>query len=182
MSLAKIAGAAQALMINAVSIVGVFGAGWPVGTAIALYWAENVLRGAVVLLQLAIVRGDRDKVRSVLLLAVVFNAAHALFLWVILGIIVPRVAPEHRFERASFEQGLLIIAALIAVELIVWLLSSRNATAADAYTRRVVVIHMAIVFGMFGIVLLGRATVFFLSFAVLKTLSDAVAQWRLRNA
>lgn len=167
-----------------------FGAGWPIATVIALYWAENVLRGAVVLWQLAVARrhGGRDAEaeRRVFLLAILFNAAHAIFLWVILGKIVPRVAPRHRFDRGAFEQGLLLIGALIAIELIVWLMSAKDAAgakqAADTYTRRVVVVHFAIVAGMFGIVLLDRVMIFFVAFALLKTLSDLWISRRLRTS
>lgn len=171
------------------SLAGVFGAGWPIGTAIALYWAENVLRGGIVLLQLAVARrrGGRDAEaeRRVFLLAVLFNAAHAVFLLVILGRIVPRVAPRHRFDRGSFEEGLLLIAVFLAIELIAWLLSAKDTAgarrAADLYTRRVVVVHFAIVAGMFGIVLLNQVTLFFLAFAALKTFSD-VWTARLRTS
>ena len=176
MTLGKLAGAAQALAINAVSIYGVFGADWPVGTAIALYWAENVIRGLLILILLGVRR--KRPTSSFLVLTLIFNAAHALFLFVILGFVIPRVAPAQRFEGGSFRQGLIIIAILLAVEYLVRGLAGGE-EGSDSYVRRVVVVHLTIVFGMFGIVLFDRATVLFAVFAALKIIMDV---WTSRRA
>ncbi|MEK6375430.1 MAG: DUF6498-containing protein [Acidobacteriota bacterium] len=179
MNLGKVAGAAQALAINAVSVYGVFFADWPVGTGIALYWAENVLRGLLILILLGV---RRKRPTSVfLLLTFLFNAVHAVFLLVILGFVIPRVAPAERFEGGSFRQGLIAIAILLAIEYLVRMMA-REDDGSDAYVRRVVVIHLTIVLGKFGIVLFDRATVLFRSFAALKTVMDVVSQWRTSRA
>ena len=167
MTLRKLAGAAQALAINAVSIYGVFGAGWPVGTAIALYWAENVLRGLLILILMGVRR--QRPTPAFLLLTFVFNAVHALFLYVILGFVIPRVAPAQRFDGTSFRQGLIVIAILLLIKV----------GEESAYVRRVVVVHLTIVFGMFGIVLFDKATILFAVFAALKTIMDV---WTSRRA
>jgi hypothetical protein len=152
----KIGGATQALAINAVSIGGVLGLGWPVGTAIALYWAENVLRGVLILVLLIAWRwlrkngrDDTDQVfqnftiKQFLGYGLAFNAAHLLFLVVIVGFIVPRMAPLQRFQALSFREGLAMIAALLAIELIVWAFSWRGISflrvqrTASVYVRRV---------------------------------------------
>jgi len=129
-----IATIAQSLAINAVSLYGVVAADWPIGTAIALYWSENVLRGLLLLALLLVshlfVRKEgelaepddagRFTVRKFLALSLGFNAAHALFLAVILGLVVPRMAPGERFETGPFRQGLVLIAILLALEIPVW--------------------------------------------------------------
>jgi hypothetical protein len=176
MKIAKLAGAAQALAINAVSIYGVFVADWPVGTGIALYWAENLLRGLLIFALLGVRR--KRPTSAFLLLTFLFNAVHALFLYVILGLVIPRVAPAERFDGGSFRQGLMAIAILLAIEYLVRMLA-RGGEGDDRYARRVVVIHLTIVFGMFGIVLFDKATVLFAVFAALKTIMDV---WTSRPA
>jgi hypothetical protein len=191
MNLSRIGGATQALAINAVSIGGVFGLGWPVGTGIALYWAENVLRGILVLVLLIAWRFSRDTgrddtnhvfqnftIKQFLGYGLAFNAAHALFLVVILGFVVPRMAPEQRFQGGSFREGLLLIAAFLAIELVLSAINWRRTSfmgvqrCANVYARRVVVVHLTIVFGMFGLVLFDRPTVLFATFAALKLFVD----------
>jgi len=200
MSLGRIAGAVQALAINAVTIYGVFGLHWPVGTAIALYWSENVLRGIVILALLSIWQlffrqPDDDGIdasgkftlRKFLLFSVAFNAAHAVFLVVLLGFVVPRMSPAQRFDAGSFREGLIIVSILLAIELLVWLLGAKRTSddgvqrSASAYVRRVVVLQLTIVLGMFGIVLFDRPAVLFASFAALKTVADLSIQ-RRRNS
>lgn len=196
MNLTRILGLAQALAINAVSVYGVFGTGWPVGTAIAIYWFENVLRGVVILLLLFVwqvlfrrlKRVDAAAIpgaftlNSFAGLSLGFNAAHALFLAVILGLVVPRMAPAQRFEAGSFRQGAAIVSALIVIELLLWLAGADRTSdvpvqqAASAYVRRVVVLHLTIVCGMFGIVIFDRPAVLFGAFAALKTFVDLGSQ------
>jgi len=191
MNLGRVGAAVQALAINAVTIYGVFGLHWSVGTAIALYWAENVLRGVVILVLLAVWqkffrRMDRSgaidarkfTIKTFLLFSGALTAAHAVVLAVILGFVIPRMSPAQRFEAGSFQSGLVIISILLAIELLVWLLGAdrrsdeRVQRSANAYVRRVVVLHLTIVLGMFGIVLFDRPTVLFASFAALKIAAD----------
>jgi len=191
MNLGRIGAAVQALAINAVTIYGVFGLHWSVGTAIALYWAENVLRGMVILVLLAVwqlffrqpdrsgaIDARKFTIRTFLLFSGGLTAAHAVVLAVILGFVIPRMSPAQRFETASFQSGLVIITILLAIELLVWLLGAdrrsdeRVQWSANAYVRRVVVLHLTIVLGMFGIVLFDRPTVLFASFAALKIVAD----------
>src|SRR4051794_41157023 len=137
MNLARIGTAVQALAINAVTIYGVFGLKWPVGTAIALYWSENVLRGIVILILLAVWQvffhqPDRSAaqrkftIRTFLLFSGALNAAHAVVLAVILGFVIPRMSAGQRFESGSFQSGLVIISILLALELLVWLLGANR--------------------------------------------------------
>ena len=192
MNLGRIGAAVQALAINAVTIYGVFGLHWSVGTAIALYWMENVLRGMVILVLLAVwqlffrqpdsscaIDAQRKfTIKTFLLFSGALTAAHAVVLAVILGFVIPRMSPAQRFEAGSFQSGLVIISILLAIELLAWLLGAdrrsdeRVQRSANAYVRRVVVLHLTIVLGMFGIVLFDRPTVLFASFAALKIVAD----------
>ncbi len=187
--------------MNAVTIYGVFGLHWPVGTAIALYWSENVLRGIVIVALLSIWQlffrqpdddgidaSGKFTVRKFLLFSVAFNAAHAVFLVVLLGFVVPRMSPAQRFDAGSFREGLIIVSILLAIELLVWLLGADRASddgvqrSASAYVRRVVVLQLTIVLGMFGIVLFDRPAVLFASFAALKTVVDLSIPIRRNSA
>lgn len=147
------------LAINAVSIYGVFGAHWPVGTAIALYWCENILRLGI---QLALKR----RATGLLGIAVVFNAVHAVFLAIILFSLLPRFAPAQRFDLDSFRLGIALVAILLILEVFFWRYSD------EQYFRRVVVIHIVIIFGMFGIIMFNKVVVLFGTFAAMKVLVD----------
>ena len=201
MNLGRIGASVQALALNAVTVYGVFGLQWPVGTAIALYWSENVLRGIVILVLLAVwqlffrqpdhsaVSGAQRTftIRTFLLFSGALNAAHAVVLAVILGFIIPRMSPAQRLEAGSFRSGLVLISILLAMELLVWLLGATRSSddgvqhSANAYVRRVVVLHLTIVLGMFGIVLFDRPTVLFASFAALKIAADLTLPMRRRS-
>ncbi|HEY6138149.1 MAG TPA: DUF6498-containing protein [Thermoanaerobaculia bacterium] len=201
MSIGRIAGVAQALAINAVSIYGVFGFDWPIGTAIALYWSENILRGLLILVLVGVWRlslrrsgvaasasaPENVTTRGYLTLSLTFNGAHAVFLAVILGFVIPRMSPAQRFEPRSFRQGLILVTILLLLQLLGRLLFLHRTSAsqiqgvANAYVRRVLVIHLTIVFGMFGIVLFDRATLLFATFAALKTIADLAIPLRLRR-
>lgn len=186
MNVRKSLGVFQTLLVNAVSIAGVFGAGWPIGTAIALYWAENVLRSLILLFETKrVAAGDEEAVPTPFLrFAFLFHFAHLLFLAVLLGLIVPKYEPDARFDWRSFEIGAAIIAVLLGIDLLFWLFDAENRTpamvkrAADAFGRRIVVVHLTIVVGIFGVVLFGNVTAFFAAFALLKILADIRGELR----
>ena len=201
MNLGRIGAAVQALAINAVTIYGVFGLQWPVGTAIALYWMENVLRGIVILVLLAVwqvfFRQPDRSARSMR------HASSRSRPFCCFPAPSPprmrwfsrsssdssfRVCPRHSASRpGSFQSGLVIISILLAIELLVWLLGANRRSdervqrSANAYVRRVVVLHLTIVLGMFGIVLFDRPTVLFASFAALKIAADLTLPMRRRS-
>ncbi|MBV9494249.1 MAG: hypothetical protein JOZ54_08380 [Acidobacteria bacterium] len=186
MHVRKSLGVLQTLFVNAVSIAGVFGAGWPIGTAIALYWAENVLRSLLLLFETKRVSatGGEEITTPFLRFAFLFQGAHLVFLAVLLGLIVPKHAPDARFEWQSFEIGVAIIAVLLLVDLVFWFVDAQSRTpamvkrAGDAFARRIVVVHLTIVIGVFGVVLFGNITAFFAAFALLKILADIRGELR----
>jgi hypothetical protein len=178
----------QTLLVNSVSIIGVYRLHWPVGTALALYWSENLMTGVIVIGSTALFRihqgntedqGPGTSVGEVAAITLVFNAAHFVFLLVFLGVMLPRVAPMERFERTSFTQGVAFIASLLLLEFIVAVLRMRRTSAAQlqqsvsSYLQRITVLHLTIIFGMFALALFGRARAFFAVFAGLKMIVDA---------
>ena len=67
--------------------------------------------------------------------------------------------------------------AVTQVELLVWIFSKAALhDAARTYFKRVLVVHLTIVFGMFGIVMFDRPQVLFGVFAAMKVLADVL--WR----
>jgi len=156
-----------AILINSISILGVYQFGWSVGTGLALYWAENVLTGLIVIAR------NRKNAGEVAVITVVFNGAHFLFLLAFLGVTLPKIAPAERFNRESFEIGLLFIAILLAVEFIVSVIRKQTMPA-TSYLQRVTVLHLTIIIGMFALALFGQARAFFAVFAGLKLIVDAM--------
>lgn len=177
-------GVSHAILVNAVTALGVFQRHWPVGSALALYWSETVLGAILMFVLIAIWRRgrpatDRDAgTFEILGISLVFNAAHFVFLLLFLGVMLPRYAPAERFAWDSFERGLLLIGAILFVEFVLTGLTIRRQTTADiglrtgSYMSRVGVLHLTIVFGMFALAIFGSARAFFAVFAGLKFLVD----------
>ena len=184
-------GIAQDVVVNSVAVIGVYGMDWSVGTALALYWCENILTAVVVIALLGLwLRGHagaalRPRIRpgEVAEIALVFNAAHAGFLLAFLGVILPRSAPDEAFQRQFFIQGALIVASLLAIGFVLTALRLRTLTAeqvqksAMQYVQRIVVLPLTIIFGMFAVALFGGVRVFFGVFAALKFI--AAMSWRV---
>ena len=177
-------GVASTVLVNAVSILGVYQFHWPVGTALALYWAENVLTGLVLIATILLWRTHAKNEEQgpsageVTLITLVFNAAHLGFLLAFLGVMLPRIAPAERFERHSFALGVAFVAILLMLEFIVSALRIRTTSAAQvqlgvsSYLQRVTVLHLTIIIGMFALALFGQARAFFAVFAGIKMIID----------
>jgi hypothetical protein len=180
----------QAVFVNAVTIFGVFGLRWPVGTALALYWTETVLATVSLFLLLTLWRRIQGVARSgvregeLVGASFVFSAAHLVFLVVILAMILPRYAPAERFDRTSFAIGLIWIASLLFIDFAIHAIAIRYATEMDLQRRaelhmqRVGIMHLTIVFGMFALALFGTARALFAVFSGLKTLVDLTRRVR----
>lgn len=181
-------GIVSTLLVNSVSILGVYKFHWPVGTGLALYWSENLLTGVVVVVTIALWRATQlrpeERARrttspgEVVVITIVFNAAHFAFLLAFLGVMLPRIAPAERFDRQSFTQGLAFVAILLLLEFILAATRMRKTSAAQvqqsvtSYLQRVTVLHLTIIIGMFALALFGQARAFFAVFAGLKMLVD----------
>lgn len=173
-----------AILMNAITIGGVFGLQWPVGTGLALYWSETTLTAIVMLALVAVWRYEqRDKrvptdVSQLLGVSLIFNAAHFVFLLFFLAVILPRYATVERFDRHSFERGIVFVAAVMLLNFLINVVQIRKTTdaglslAVSSYMQRVGVLHLTIIFGMFGLAIFGAARAFFAVFAGLKMLTD----------
>jgi hypothetical protein len=180
----RVLGMSQAILINAVTVVGVFGMRWPVGTALALYWSETVVATLLLLLLVGLWRYGRPvetrggSVGEVLLASAIFAAAHFVFLFFLISVILPRYSPAERFDRAAFEQGLLWIGVILLADFAMSAIVIRRRTGQDLQRRaqlqlqRTGVMHLSIVFGMFALALFGSPRALFAVFAALKALVD----------
>lgn len=179
-------GFAHTVLVNSITILGVFKWRWTVGTALALYWAENLLTGLLIVAIVVIWRrvhaataGElRTSTSEVALMTLVFNAAHLAFLFVFLGVMLPDIAPAERFDRTSFTTGIILIAVLLALNFVRLAFRARTTSAMSmqqavlSFTQRVAVLHLTIILGMFALALFGQARAFFAVFAGLKVIVD----------
>jgi hypothetical protein len=184
---ARAAGIVYSLLVNAVSIVGVYVVHWTVATGLALYWAENVMTGVLLLIAIALWRTSRrssdpdlrgPSAGEVAIVTTIFNGAHLVFLVCFLGVILPRMDASQTFDRGTFMQGLALVAVLLLLEFAPGIARIRRASAGElqrgviAYFQRVVVVHLTIIGGMFALLLFGQPRAFFAVFAGLKTVVD----------
>lgn len=195
----------QLVGLNALPLGGLFFAGWSPATALALYWCENAVGGALVALRIALHRartGKRGHYRRHLgfeikgkltvagraqpvdlapgtLLAefawggTVFTVAHGVFLWLLLAGVMHQT-PDPGELRAGVAGMLALQLAGFALDLgglasqpFAWVKAL-----AERSLARVVLVHIAILGGMFLSMDQPRPERFFLVFGTLKLLSD----------
>jgi hypothetical protein len=179
----------QAMVINGITIYGVFGAQWTVGTAIALYWSENVIGIVLITLRFLLHRilthkrgHSRGVLRDFLTVTAVFTAAHGLFVFLFIGFVFPRVAPAEAFDRSSFKLGLMLIGGVMLLGFLVDALAMKDTPfaavrfAADSFMPRVLVVHLTIIFGLLAMAIFGHARALFAVFAALKFLADMISR------
>ncbi|MDQ2980656.1 MAG: DUF6498-containing protein [Acidobacteriota bacterium] len=178
----------RVLGVNAVPAWGIFEHGWGTGTALVLYWCENVLTAILVGLRIAIHRRLTRKAgywggpkgggftSSFLLIMFVFSAAHGVFLAFVLALVPP-------FQRAGtdFDQvraALLPLSGFLLLGFFGDLVGIRERPFAwirrlrDHTLQRMVVIHLTIIFGMLAAALLHGPSGLLGVFVVLKLLLD----------
>lgn len=122
-----------------------------------------------------------------LVITLVFSAAHALFLAVIVFFLSRNTQDElAQISWQSAGYGCLIVLALLSVDLLAdmftlrqWSFWQIEQTAQQALSR-VVVVHLTLIVGMFGIAVTGASSALFGVFVTLKSLaalSFALPQW-----
>ena len=180
----RIVGLTETILINGVTLIGVFQLRWPVGTGLALYWGETFLTAIVILILFVVWRIGRSvdrratDVGGLIGVSFAFNAAHFLFLLYFLALILPKYAPAEHFDRATFTFGLVMIAILLGLDFVLNALTIREKDLGGVYDlvsrymQRVGVLHLTIIFGMFALALFGSARAFFGVFSGLKLLVD----------
>lgn len=132
---------AQALGLNAIPLVGVFGIGWSSSTALALYWLENVFGALLVAKRIEIHRertelaghwrrhfkedasevdptvrgGERTFLSEFRGTSTIFNLAHGFFLALLLFLFLPQADPTLRVDFRALIGGAAILAVLLLV-------------------------------------------------------------------
>jgi hypothetical protein len=180
----RIVGLTQTVLINAVTVIGVFQLRWTVGTGLGLYWAETFLTAIAVGVLYLVWRFGRaddlpaNEIGQLIGVSFAFNFAHFLFLLFLLAAILPKNAPAERFDRPTFLFGLGMIAILLGVDFMLNLFTIRAREVggvydlASRYMQRVGVLHLTIIFGMLAMALIGSARALFAVFSGLKLLVD----------
>jgi hypothetical protein len=181
---------AQTVLVNGITIGGVFALRWPVGTALALYWSETALATLLMFALLLLWRRGRPAesrggaTGEWILAATVFSAAHFVFILLVVGLLLPGYAASERFDRSTFTLGLLWIAIILLVDFAVHAVRIRDASELDLQRlaetdmQRVAILHLTIVFGMMAMAIIGSPRALFGVFSALKVLVDLTRRVR----
>jgi Family of unknown function (DUF6498) len=195
------------LAVNAVPAAGWFVEGWAAGTTLIVYWFETVAACLFASAQIAAHQrlsprrghfryqapntgrygSQTSFVKGFLVTSLAFCAAHGIFVGVVLFIL------SHTGERGVAEVdwrdvglGCVSVLVFLTIDFAVDLLHLRQwpflRIEQTAYRGlgRVVVVHLTIIFGLFGIAMTGGPSALFGVFVALKTLyalSTALPQW-----
>jgi hypothetical protein len=195
---------AVALVRNAVPVWGFFHERWTPSTTLVVYWAETVIGTLLIAWRMAIHRrlthkrgyeietpakvtvGDPSHpvhvryVGTFLTGALLFTIVHGIFL----AVLVFSVLPENgggSVDARAVREGVLAIAGFLALAFLLDLVGLKERpfawirSMADAAFSRIVVVHMTIILGMFGVLALHRAQAVFTVFVALKFLADVTA-------
>ncbi|MEO6689700.1 MAG: DUF6498-containing protein [Dokdonella sp.] len=168
------------LISNAISIVGVLHYGWSATNVLVLYWLESLLIAVFTCLRIAAHcrlthrkghwregqltpspgnLGQRPTMlRDYALVAFVFTLAHGIFVIGLAFIFTMKHpdSPVWRFDSIAFRHGALLLLGVLAVDFCLDMTGMRTRPFAwvRAYTQqrmgRVLVLHLAIIFGMFA--------------------------------
>jgi hypothetical protein len=211
------------LLVNAVPLVGVKYFGWSASTVVVLYWCENLAVAFFTCARIALHRAltrkrghwragqlgtkvnDKPSTSGLLgeyaTMAFVFTLAHGIFVgaFVLIGAQDHGTDPHWAFSREQLLQGLRWMLAAMTVEFVIDAATMRSRSFAwlrayvDARMGRVIIMHLAIIFGMWGMmatespfavlyVLIGLKTLWdlFASGTSAKELPDEPPAWALK--
>ena len=188
----------QILALNGIALYGVYFLGWSWGTALVLYWCETLLGTFFIALrivlhrrlthkrgyyraQLGIKQNDRpfsSFLPEFLTGSLVFNLGHGLFLFVILFMLRQNGETGAALHLAALQKG---VTAMALVMLGSFALDCQNLrdrpfawirALAQRSMGRTMVVHLAIVLGMFGVMMLKTPRTVFYVFAFFKILFE----------
>lgn len=180
----------RALGISGVPTVGYFGADWPIGTMLILYWVETVLitLSVVVLawrhqrLTKPPGRRDRSFRREFLGVMVPFTLGHGVFVAVYAFMGFPQLfGPEARVDARSLGVATLSLSVFLLAALLVDLqgLTRRSFVWVQGHGHRaqgrMIVTHLTIIFGGIALGTLKSSFAFLAVFVGLKALMDLAA-------
>ncbi|PRC45239.1 hypothetical protein C6A85_96160 [Mycobacterium sp. ITM-2017-0098] len=204
----RIAHVLAALAVIAVPAIGWFVEGWSGATTLVVYWFETLVGSLLIAVRILVHRRLTPRrghykyeasttnrrsphsssfVTGFLITSLVFTAAHGVFLGVIIFLLGRNGQPElSDINWRSAGYGCLIVLAFLCADMLVDLTTLRRwsfwqieQTAQRGFSR-VVVVHLTLIFGMFGIAITGASSALFGVFVVLKSvaaLSFVVPQW-----
>jgi hypothetical protein len=171
------------LLVNAVPLYGVFKLGWSASTVVVLYWFENVLSVVFTSARIALHRrltrkrghwragqlgtkvGDKPSTAGLLgeyaTMTIVFTLVHGIFVFAFTAIAADNHSgdPRWAFSGAQFWQGAQWMAVALTADFLVDAATMRQRSFAwirayvDSRMGRVIIMHLAIIFGMGGMML-----------------------------
>jgi hypothetical protein len=174
----RLIGIVIVLVTNAIPIYGVFRLGWSVTNVLVLFWLENLLVAIFTCARIALHRHLTNKsghwrsgqigsttkgkpasgslLGEYAIAAFVFTFGHGVFVAAIAFLLAQKQPGEAmwHFSSAAFKQGALMLAVVLAVDFVTDLpgLGSRSFAWIKTYAQqrmgRVLVLHLAIIFGM----------------------------------
>jgi hypothetical protein len=187
------------IALNLLPMAGVLLWDWRAFDLIFLYWMENLVIGAFSALRM-LARPYQHPIDLVfpLFLAPFFVFHYGAFCWghgtFVMSMFAPSDATHEELFTAVLQalentSMLMAVLALVALQMIDWLRDSyRHGFGSDgvkdlmvAPYRRIVVLHITIIFGGFALMALDEPTVGLLLLIALKTASD-IYHWGLDNA
>jgi uncharacterized protein DUF6498 len=206
----------QALGVNSVPLLGFAAAEWTQGTALALYWVENLVGALLVGVRIALhrrwtgkrgherppegltssaatVRGARGHrppaappprrsgppgtfLREFMTTVLAFTFGHGVFVAALIFLVLPQHG--ERVDPDALRLGVMAVTAFLLLGFAWDLFSLRQRPFAwvrrltEQTLGRVVLLHLAIIFGMLALAKFGAPRALFLVFAGLKTLAD----------
>ena len=193
------------LLVNAVPLYGIKYLGWSIGTVLLLYWVENVLVTLFTCARIALHRAltrksghwrtgslgvlvnGKPSTRGLLgeyaTMAIGFTLAHGIFVYAIVFLFGEGSSdPEQwRFSFEQFRFGALQMIGLMSFEFLLDAaqMRSRNFAWIKTYVQqrmgRVLVLHLAIIFGMMAMVATESPVAVLYVLIGLKTLWDLAA-------
>jgi hypothetical protein len=193
------------LLVNAVPLYGVKNLGWSASTVVVLYWAENLLIAFFTCARIALHRrltrkrghwrkgqlgtkvNDKPSTAGLFgeyaAMAFVFTLAHGIFVFAFTAIAASNHTDDPRwtFDAAQFRQGVQWMALALVADFLVDAAGMRQRSFAwirayvDRRMGRVIIMHLAIIFGMWGMMATESPFAVLYVLIGLKTLWDLVA-------
>lgn len=202
--LGRMAGILVVLVANAIPLLGVFRLGWSATNVLLLYWLENLLVALFTCLRIAVhrqlthkrghwragqlgsaVNGQPSKsglLGEYATVALVFTLAHGIFVAAI-ALILTDTHPDDplwRFSATAFRQGALMLVLVLAAGFLADLPGMKSRSFAwikgqvQQRMGRVLVLHLAIIFGMAAMAATDSPLGLLYVLIALKTLWDLV--------
>lgn len=197
-----------ALTVVGIPFLGWFVEGWSGATTLLVYWFETLAGSLFVAARILVHRrlnprrghfryeaastnrrspSSSSFLAGFLMTSLVFTAAHGVFLAVIIFLLGRNAQPElAEIDWRSVGYACLMVLGILSVDCVVdistvrrWSFWQIEQTAQRGFSR-VIVVHLTLIFGLFGVAISGASSALFGVFVVLKSLaalSFVLPQW-----